>query len=585
MPCHDICSVPCHTYRTVSCCATGLAARSIHNGIVFFVLGVDFLNALPLLRVVVATATVAVGRVVLPARRVVQSNILRPLFGHGHAGDGFVLAVRQHFFLHHEAVSFFVAPVGVGRQFDNVVQRDRHVRGLLSIQAHEIGVQNPQDALVADNQEGFPDAFHFLRQGFQPERHVHVGFSPWIPIAELVGLPPREFVRKDLLDFLVGHSVAGSGVQLVQIPAWFGTELAPLEVVSVVKGVVKVGVLDELRRFAGSSHGAGPQPAGAFLLLWFFAVAVAIFVRLVLFLISGPSDFFLGKDRQPPCVLQPSGCEAGIPPDLAQQVVLGLPVPRQVKRPWHGVQIHDKVNDLQREIPANVVHHVPVGVDDLAKGSVVFLYRFVVFFVVGPAVHEIGHRLGFFHSLVIGCAEFDLVDVGQQNGLVVTNGLDIDRLDVVLFLLQRSGNVLAACLGRIGSVQRRNPHTVQRHVLHQICQSRIAGHLSLGDTVGVFRVVKGGRFLGPAQLPAVIAHVEDLRGDVVEETQEAADALGDVRLARGRQTDHDDHQLVACGGTHHLEGGGVVSLRQHVGQGIVVAAVPGVPGSVGFGIT
>mmetsp|Transcript_16372 Transcript_16372/g.33629 ORF Transcript_16372/g.33629 Transcript_16372/m.33629 type:complete len:262 (+) Transcript_16372:1520-2305(+) len=235
------------------------------------------------------------------------------------------------------------------------------------------------------------------------------------------------------------------------------------------------------------------------------------------------------------------------------------------------------MNDLQREVAPDVVDDVPFGVDDFAKGTVVFVDWLVVFVVVGTAGHEIGDGLLFFHSLVVGRAQLDLVDVGNQDGLVVTDRFDKNVLDVVLSLLEGRRDVFAAFLGGIGRVEGGHPRPVLRHVFYQIGQGRVAGDLSLGDRCDVFGVVKGGRLLGTAELPAVVPDVEDLGGNVVEKRQEPADALGDVGLSGRRQADHDDDELVGCGVSHHLEGRRVFSLRQHVREGVVFRR-PGVPG-------
>mmetsp|Transcript_14143 Transcript_14143/g.35532 ORF Transcript_14143/g.35532 Transcript_14143/m.35532 type:complete len:263 (-) Transcript_14143:228-1016(-) len=239
------------------------------------------------------------------------------------------------------------------------------------------------------------------------------------------------------------------------------------------------------------------------------------------------------------------------------------------------------MNDLEREVAPDVVDDISMRIDNLAKGTVLLVDGLIVFFVIGTAGHEIGNSLFFFHVLVIGRAKLDLVHIGNQNGFVVTDRFDKNRLDVVLFLFESFHNVLAALPGAVGCIECGHPHTVLRHVLHQIGQSRVAGDLSLGNPIGVFGIVKGGRLLRSAELPTVVSNIENLRGNVVKETQKAADSLGNVRLPRCWQTNHDDDQLVRGGGSHDLQRGRIVSLRQNMRQWIVFAH-SGVPGSSVF---
>jgi hypothetical protein len=156
------------------------------------------------------------------------------------------------------------------------------------------------------------------------------------------------------------------------------------------------------------------------------------------------------------------------------------------------------------------------------------------------------------------------------HGLVVADRFDKDHLDVVLlFLLERRRDVLAAFPGAVGRVEGGHPYPVLGHVLHQIGEGRVTGDLALRDPVGVLGVVEGGRLLGPAELAAVVPDVENLGGNVVEKRKEPADPLGDVGLSGRRQSDHDDDQLVGGRGSHDLEGGGIVSLGQDVRQRVV----------------
>lgn len=81
---------------------------------------------------------------------------------------------------------------------------------------------------------------------------------------------------------------------------------------------------------------------------------------------------------------------------------------------------------------------------------------------------------------------------------------------------QDAENVLTSFAGGIGRVKGRDADSVLPHVLEEIGQCRIARHAPGRIAFHVVRIVPVGRHLRPAQLPAVIPHVEDLRRDVVK---------------------------------------------------------------------
>ena len=107
-------------------------------------------------------------------------------------------------------------------------------------------------------------------------------------------------------------------------------------------------VLDELGRLLGAAQRAGPQPRGA------GTGDVLAGLRVDPHLFGG--DDILGELGQAPGVLLSGRGQAGISADLPQQVVLALAVPSQEEGSGEGVQIHDKVHHLERQVPANVVH-------------------------------------------------------------------------------------------------------------------------------------------------------------------------------------------------------------------------------------
>jgi hypothetical protein len=94
--------------------------------------------------------------------------------------------------------------------------------------------------------------------------------------------------------------------------------------------------------------------------------------------------------------------------------------------------------------------------------------------------------------------------------------------------------MLTPCFGAVGCVKRGHADTVSIHILEQICKRRIASHAPSRKALGIDRVVPTRGHLRPAQLPAVIAHVKNLRGNVVEKRKKATNALGNVCLAYTR---------------------------------------------------
>ena len=120
-------------------------------------------------------------------RRVcVDAGVVAAVLFHWHTCHWFILPVLEHLFPTHEAESHFVTTIRVWREFDHAIQRDADIRSLFSIQPHKVGVENPKDALVANDENGFSCTLHFLSQRFQTKRNIHVGLSARITIGQLV---------------------------------------------------------------------------------------------------------------------------------------------------------------------------------------------------------------------------------------------------------------------------------------------------------------------------------------------------------------------------------------------------------------
>ena len=92
-------------------------------------------------------------------------------------------------------------------------------------------------------------------------------------------------------------------------------------------------------------------------------------------------------------------------------------------------------------------------------------------------------------------------------------------------------NVPSSFARGIGRIKRCNTHSVLFHIFDQIGQCGIACHPSGGGPFVVGGIVKGRWHLCATQLPTIITDIEDLRWNVVEETQKATNPFGNVRFS------------------------------------------------------
>jgi len=114
---------------------------------------------------------------------------------------------------------------------------------------------------------------------------------------------------------------------------------------------------------------------------------------------------------------------------------------------------------------------------------------------------------------------------------IVANGFDEHALDAQARFRQHPDHVLPALLGTVRRIEGGHADPVLAHVGDQIGERRIAGGVARLQALLVVRVVKVRGHKVAEQLTTIIAHVEDLTGDIVEERQEATNALGNMSFA------------------------------------------------------
>mmetsp|Transcript_10374 Transcript_10374/g.29170 ORF Transcript_10374/g.29170 Transcript_10374/m.29170 type:complete len:230 (-) Transcript_10374:164-853(-) len=218
----------------------------------------------------------------------------------------------------------------------------------------------------------------------------------------------------------------------------------------------------------------------------------------------------------------------------------------------------------------DIVDHKLLAVDDLDVGLVAV--GLIIQTLVDVGIHlttslEVGDGLLGVGVAIVGGGRLDGPNVFLQQCLVVTDALNKDdTLGPNAGIRQTFQDVLPAGVLAVGGIEDGDATSILLDVLDGIVQGGIARHGPLGQCLGVAVVIEVGRLRGTAQLAAVVAHVENLRGDGMEEAEEAAYALPHVRLSGGGQTDHYEHELVrvAPRATTDVEGGGILALGNDV---------------------
>mmetsp|Transcript_11875 Transcript_11875/g.19689 ORF Transcript_11875/g.19689 Transcript_11875/m.19689 type:complete len:335 (+) Transcript_11875:241-1245(+) len=317
--------------------------------------------------------------------------------------------------------------VGVWSQLNDIIERNCHVRSLLSIQAHEIGIDNAQNALMGHDEDWFSRALEFLRERFEAKSHVHIRFASWIPIGQLIILSPLKFIWKYLFNLLVGHSIADTGIQFIQIASCHGTELHPFQIITIIPLMIQHVMVNELRRLLGATHRRGPKTTRTFPFANFTRRFVSLhdndFLVINIFL-PCLGNVILGKLGQPFGVLDAVGTEARITSNLAQDIVFRLSMTSEVEGTWQGMEVHDKVYDFQWQITTNVVDNKLFGIDNFEVRSIGLIDWFVDRHVIGTSFLKIEHCLFWIHISVIGSTQFDFFNIFLQQFLRIANAFD-----------------------------------------------------------------------------------------------------------------------------------------------------------------
>lgn len=115
----------------------------------------------------------------------------------------------------HEAL--FASFVDKWREFDDGVYGQADVWRAFPGKSHVVGIDEPEDALVGDNEEWFFVSFHFKDHGIEAMGNVEIRFSAGIAVGELVFLASFVLFWVVLLDFVVGEPVAGTGKYFVEV--------------------------------------------------------------------------------------------------------------------------------------------------------------------------------------------------------------------------------------------------------------------------------------------------------------------------------------------------------------------------------
>lgn len=179
-------------------------------------------------------------------------------------------------------------------------------------------------------------SLHLDDDRLQTGDDIQVGFPSGVAIGQLVDIPTLPLLGKVLLDLLVGHAVAGTREELVQVVPGPRSHLHPFDLLVVLPDQ-DFGLLDELGGFLGPAHGAGPQPGRGVLTL------------LVLY------DLLLHKLRQAVSIIDTVLGQPAVAPNATHVVVLALAVTREEEGVRGGAEVHDEVAHLLLQITLDAV--------------------------------------------------------------------------------------------------------------------------------------------------------------------------------------------------------------------------------------
>jgi hypothetical protein len=135
--------------------------------------------------------------------------------------------------------------------------------------------------------------------------------------------------------------------------------------------------------------------------------------------------------------------------------------------------------------------------------------------------------------------------------------------------IQDTENMLTTFLGAVGGIKSRHTDTIFLHVLHQVSQRSVTRHMAGRRPLFIAWIVKRGGHVGTAELTTVVAHVENLRRNVVKKREKATNALGNVRLSGRWKPHHDNDELITGSGADDFQWSRIFAFWQTVGHGVV----------------
>mmetsp|Transcript_8666 Transcript_8666/g.23830 ORF Transcript_8666/g.23830 Transcript_8666/m.23830 type:complete len:453 (+) Transcript_8666:609-1967(+) len=448
-----------------------------------------------------------------------------------------------------EEMALLVAAIGLRGELNHCVERNRHIGSLLSRHAHEVGIDEPEDALVRHHQQGLADALHLHDHWLEAVAHVQVGLSSRVAVAQLVALAQLVLLGHLLLDLLVGHAVADAGVDLVQVGQLPPLHLLPRDdALGLRHAPLDHLVGDETRSLACAPERRGPQARGA---------------GRARFRIEG--DHLLSKLAQLARVGGALGGEGGVPANLALHIVLRLAMSRQVEALRALLQIHHQLGDAAEEVAVHVVDLVAVHVRDLDPREVP-LRPIIVQWLIGLA-HVGGARLQVRNSLLQGLARIlgrELVHVAHIGGnLFLVGARALDEQDAAARVLELVHAPPPLLDGRVVRVKEGNhgARVIAPQRLKDVAHGRLTTLENFGRRLVVMRVEERRGLEGPADAPAVVSHTHVDALDAVEEGEVVLDAPRHARLATCRQANHGHNNALARVRAHCVEEHGVGALH------------------------
>eukprot|EP00307_Rebecca_sp_RCC1486_P009289 CAMPEP_0119433078 /NCGR_PEP_ID=MMETSP1335-20130426/48994_1 /TAXON_ID=259385 /ORGANISM="Chrysoculter rhomboideus, Strain RCC1486" /LENGTH=391 /DNA_ID=CAMNT_0007458911 /DNA_START=35 /DNA_END=1207 /DNA_ORIENTATION=+ len=315
-------------------------------------------------------------------------------------------------------------------ELDHRVQRDVDARGVHSVVAHQVGIQQTQHRLVRDDERRLAVRLELMHQGVQPRDDVEVRLAAWVAVADLVHLAQEGLVLVLLRDLGVRESLVLARKDLIQVAVHAVRHLRPLRAIN-----QEGGVLDERGRLVGAAQRGRPQPR-------------LVDVHAVL-----AANRLLRELGEAAGVLQAVLCHPRVAADLAEPVVLALAVPRDVDRVRLGVDRREELRDAHAQEAVHAVgHHLLAVVEEdhvrhVVLGAVVLDRHVLLPELADPVLGAPELLLARLAEALGGALERDVVPHQRRVGHL---HLDEDELDAAGHLLDALGDPPPPLLGRPG---------------------------------------------------------------------------------------------------------------------------------------